>query len=65
MDATTDVNALAKQRVELICRLQQIRQWNISGKTLDELTAVEVQRIETTKRLTEVERLISLYVNGG
>ena len=60
---TMDISALAKERVELMARLAAISQWNISGKTVDELTAVEVQRIETTKRLTEVEGLISAYVN--
>ena len=59
-----DVKQLAKERVELQATLRAITMWNTSDKTLEQLTAAEVKRIETMKRLNEVEGLILSYING-
>ena len=59
-----DVKELAKERVELQATLRAITMWNTSDKTLEQLTAAEVKRIETVKRLKEVEALILAYING-
>lgn len=60
----SDINGLAKERIDLQQRLAGIAMWNTYGKTADELTEVEVIRIETLKRLSEIGTEIDAYIDG-
>lgn len=55
---------MAEERTKLLATLEAISMWNTAGKSIDELTEVALQRIETDKRLHEVEAEIRAYVEG-
>ena len=56
---------MAEERIKLVARLDAIAMWNIAGKTIDELTEVEIDKIETKRKLRAVEDEISAYIQHG
>lgn len=55
---------MARERTQLIATLEGIGMWNTYGKTVDELSEVALEKIETEKRLFEVDAEIRQYVEG-
>jgi hypothetical protein len=58
------VREMAETRVRLIARLEAIAAWNTYGKTIDELTDVQVDKIETQRKLAEVNAAIAAHIDG-
>lgn len=56
-----DIDALAKEKVELQLRLQAINMTNVYSATVDDRVALEMDRIKTQRRLNEIEREIMDY----
>lgn len=57
----TDIEQLARRKVELQGNLTAIQQSNCFGKTLDELAEVEMCRIKAQKELHSVIAKITDY----
>lgn len=57
-----DTALLAAEKVKLEQRLMAIGMMNVYGKKLDDLIALETDKIETMKKLSAVERAINTYV---
>lgn len=60
----TNPRELAEERAKLQARLNGIAMWNTAGKTIDQLAEVELDKIETMRRLAEVNRQIDDYIEG-
>lgn len=58
------VEEMAREREELGQLLLGISASNTYGKTLDELTALRIQQINTLRRLNEVQREIEEYTHA-
>lgn len=56
-----DSHDLAKRKTYLQARLQAIVMSNVYGKTLDQLTEVELDKMNTIKELNEVNGEINRY----
>lgn len=55
---------MAEKRTRLMARLEAIAMWNTAGKTIDELTDVQLDKIETQRQLIEIDAVIAAYING-
>lgn len=58
-----DVSALAEEKVQLQLTLQAISMCNVYGKKMDDLVALEKQKIEAVKRLNEIDTKITEYTS--
>ena len=59
-----DINALAKEKVEISLKLEAFAMMNAFNLSVDDLTKVEIKRIELRKRLYEVSQKIENYIKG-
>lgn len=62
---TYDIVALAKRKTYLQARLQAIAISNVYGKSIDELTAMQVDKIDTERELNVIEGQIRHYILSG
>jgi len=58
------IEELAERKTLLSQRLQGIAMTNISGKSNDDLVALNLDQIKTQKELFEVEGKIGDYIEG-
>lgn len=56
-----DITELAKRKVYLEMRLSGISMSNVYGKTIDELTELEIDRAQTRKELNQILLQIQQY----
>jgi hypothetical protein len=56
------IEELAKRKTELKLTLQAISQCNVYGKTVSELTELEIQQINARKELHDVQAKIDAYI---
>ncbi len=59
-----EIAELAREKIRLQQMLEAIAMTNVYGRSLDELTDLELKQIETRKRLIQVEREIAQYINA-
>ena len=59
------IEELAKRKVEIQQTLQGMAMQNAYGHTLDEMTQFEVQRIELSRELWNIEAQIRNYTTSG
>lgn len=59
------IEELARRKVEIQQTLQGMAMMNTYGHTLDEMTKFEVQRIELSRELWNIEAQIRSYTTSG
>ena len=58
------IKELAERKAFLRRRLEAISMCNVYGKTIDELTNINLSQIETQRELFDVESQIRDYIEG-
>jgi len=60
-----DISKLVEEKVQLQITLQAMSAWNTYGQKFDDLVAAEKKRIETVKRMNDVQAMIDKYTEAS